>query len=336
MSAGAGERYVAIDNVCAWPNLTLLADGSIAAAIYNQPVHGRWYGDVECWASTDGGRLWTRRSVPARGEPPGNRMNVAAGRTAAGTYVVLASGWSPVLEPGDESHSTPPEDGVLRALVCRSDDHGHQWTCDGTFVLPDESTPAPVPFGDVVDGDAGLLATSAYHRFRPGRRIAYFYVSTDGGASWRPRARIGADDCSETALLHLGSGEWLAACRTLRDAHLRLFRSRDDGLTWGDEGPLTLPRQHPAHLLRLADGRILLVYGMRNQGLYGIGARLSPDDGATWGPPRLLVGLDDATDGGYPSSVQMPDGTIVTAYYANRIACHRRYHMGVLRWSPEE
>lgn len=335
MSAGAGERYVAIDNVCAWPNLTLLADGSIAAAIYNQPVHGRWYGDVECWVSTDGGRLWARRSVPARGEPPGNRMNVAAGRTAAGTYVVLASGWSPVLEPGDESHSTPPEDGVLRALVCRSDDHGHQWTWDGTFVLPDESAPAPVPFGDVVEGDAGLLAASAYHRHRPGRRLAYFYVSTDGGASWRPRARIGADDCSETAVLHLGSGEWLAACRTLRDAHLRLFRSRDDGLTWRDEGPLTLPRQHPAHLLRLADGRILLVYGMRNQGLYGIGARLSPDDGATWGPPRLLVGLDDATDGGYPSSVQMPDGTIVTAYYANRIACHRRYHMGVLRWSPK-
>ena len=261
-------------------------------------------------------------------------MNVAAGRTAAGTYVVLASGWSPVLEPGDESRSTPPEDGVLRALVCRSEDHGHRWNREGTFVLPDESAPAPIPFGDVVEGDAGLLAASAYHRYRPGRRIAYFYVSTDRGASWRLRAGIGADDCSETALLHLGSGEWLAACRTLRDAHLRLFRSRDDGLTWRDEGPLTLPRQHPAHLLRLADGRILLVYGMRNQGLYGIGARLSPDDGATWGPPRLLVDLDDATDGGYPSSVQMPDGTIVTAYYANRVACHRRYHMGVLRWSP--
>lgn len=336
MSAEPVERYVAIDNVCAWPNLTLLADGSIAVTVYNQPVHGRWYGDVECWASTDGGRLWTRLSVPARGEPPGNRMNVAAGRTAAGTFLVLASGWTPVLEPGDEGLGKPPEHGVLRALVCRSEDHGHVWTHEGTFVLPDESAPAPLPFGDVVEGDGGLLAASAYHRYQSGRNTAYFYVSTDNGASWRPRARIGADDCNETALLHMGSGEWLAACRTLRDAHLQLFRSRDDGHAWSDEGPLTLPRQHPAHLLRLADGRILLVYGKRNQGLYGISSRLSADDGATWGPPRLLVDLDDATDGGYPSSVQMPDGTIVTAYYANRIAGHRRYHMGVVRWSAGE
>ena len=192
MSADPTERYVAIDNVCAWPNLTLLADGSIAVTVYNQPVHGRWYGDVECWASTDGGRLWTRLSVPARGEPPGNRMNVAAGRTAAGTFLVLASGWTPVLEPGDEGLGKPPEHGVLRALVCRSEDHGHVWTHEGTFVLPDESAPAPLPFGDVVEGDGGLLAASAYHRYQSGRNTAYFYVSTDNGASWRPRARIAA------------------------------------------------------------------------------------------------------------------------------------------------
>jgi hypothetical protein len=35
------KRYVAIDNVCAWPNLTLLKDGTIIATIFNQPSHGR-------------------------------------------------------------------------------------------------------------------------------------------------------------------------------------------------------------------------------------------------------------------------------------------------------
>ena len=29
-------RYVVVDNVCAWPNLTLLRDGTIAAIIHNQ------------------------------------------------------------------------------------------------------------------------------------------------------------------------------------------------------------------------------------------------------------------------------------------------------------
>ena len=41
------ERYIAVDNVCAWPNLTRLDDGTILAAIYNRPVHGRWHGTQE-------------------------------------------------------------------------------------------------------------------------------------------------------------------------------------------------------------------------------------------------------------------------------------------------
>ena len=34
------ERFVAIDNVCAWPNLTVLRDGTLVATIFNQPSHG--------------------------------------------------------------------------------------------------------------------------------------------------------------------------------------------------------------------------------------------------------------------------------------------------------
>jgi len=42
------ERYVAVDNVCAWPNLTVLRDGTIIATIFNSPSHGRVEGEVEC------------------------------------------------------------------------------------------------------------------------------------------------------------------------------------------------------------------------------------------------------------------------------------------------
>ena len=41
-------RYVAIDNVCAWPQLTVLREGTIAAIIHNQPAHGLREGDIEC------------------------------------------------------------------------------------------------------------------------------------------------------------------------------------------------------------------------------------------------------------------------------------------------
>jgi hypothetical protein len=88
-------------------------------------------------------------------------------------------------------------------------------------------------------------------------------------------------------------------------------------------------------LLQLADSRILLVYGTRTRGQYGVAARLSADEGRTWSAPILLVDLEDAGDGGYPSSVQLDDGTIVTAHYANQILAHRRYHMGVVRWHAD-
>ena len=93
MAAQVSERYVAIDNVCAWPNLTLLPDGTLIATIHNEPSHGHHEGDVECWASNDGGRSWKLRGVPAPHESGTVRMNVAAGLAHDGSLIVLSSGW---------------------------------------------------------------------------------------------------------------------------------------------------------------------------------------------------------------------------------------------------
>lgn len=93
--------------------------------------------------------------------------------------------------------------------------------------------------------------------------------------------------------------------------------------------------QHPASLLRLADGRILLTYGIREKGNHAIGVRLSADEGRTWGAASPIVTFPHARDSGYPSTVQLSDPTLVTAWYANGIPQHERFHMGVLRWTLE-
>jgi hypothetical protein len=61
--------------------------------------------------------------------------------------------------------------------------------------------------------------------------------------------------------------------------------------------------------------------------------RLSDDEGQSWQAPRTLVNLHTSADCGYPSSAQLTDGTLVTAYYSRGIAEHGRYHMGVVRWA---
>lgn len=107
------RRVVAIENVCAWPNLTVLRDGAIAATVHNQPAHGTREGDIECWASSDG-LQWTKRSTVTRHKPNTIRMNAAAGLAADGDLVVLCSGWTNEKSPQRPKQS-PFRDAILRA-----------------------------------------------------------------------------------------------------------------------------------------------------------------------------------------------------------------------------
>jgi hypothetical protein len=84
--------------------------------------------------------------------------------------------------------------------------------------------------------------------------------------------------------------------------------------------------------MKLADGRILLTFGNRNWGNFGVDARLSEDNGEIWSPPFRLASCP-FPDCGYPSNVQLPDGSVVTAYYT-QVSEDYHYEMRVARWNP--
>ena len=88
---------------------------------------------------------------------------------------------------------------------------------------------------------------------------------------------------------------------------------------------------HPAHLLRLHDGRVLCTYGYRREP-FGVRACLSADGGRTWDIDNEIVLRADGTDRdlGYPSSVQFPGGDIFTAYYIHHSDPAR--YIGGTRW----
>jgi hypothetical protein len=326
------ERYIAIDKVCAWPNLTQMPDGALIATIFNQPTHGGWEGDVECWASEDDGRLWALRGVPAPHEPTTNRMNVAAGLARDGSLIVLASGWNDRPPVGD--YSRPRGADVLRLWTCRSADGGRTWRRSESL-YPPTAEDRVIPFGDIVQLADGALGVCLYTWRPTGENSAHFYASTDDGRTWNARAIIQEGNTNETTPVVLSDGRLLVVARTLGDQHMEAFASDDHGHTWQARGPVTLGRQHPGHLLLLRDGRLLLAYGIRNKGLYGVGVRFSTDLGESWEPPQVLVDLEDATDGGYPATAQATDGTLITAYYCRGIPAHQRYHMGVVRWQAD-
>jgi hypothetical protein len=345
------ERIIAIDHACGWPNLTLLPDGSLAALVWPEPCHGLWEGAAVCWVSSDGGRNWTKRGVPVPHTPGTNRMNLAAGLACDGALVAVVAGWD-----GRPPRGTPAShvgQNLMPPIPARSRDGGHTWENFAVPVAPAEAVgphygdgrrfgqagggASLVPFGDIWPLGDGTLGFMAY------TNRVHFYVSADDGRSWTHRATFGTPDGhNETTWLPLPDGRLIAAARTCGDQHLDLFVSPDSGRTWTFTQAVTGKGEHPAALTALADGGLLLTYGIRTEPLFGIGVRLSRDQGRTWSEPRTLVDMETSTnssdpnptarDGGYPATVQLADGTLVTAYYCKGTPAHTRYHVGVVRW----
>ena len=98
------------------------------------------------------------------------------------------------------------------------------------------------------------------------------------------------------------------------DCGLWAARSTDGGRTWSTPQDTPMKR-FPPHLLNLGDGRILLSYGHRLEP-YGEMACLSRDDGATWDlDNEIMVCNGPNGDLGYPASVRLGDGRILTVFY---------------------
>lgn len=340
------ERFVAIDSACAWPNLSLLPDGKIAAVIWPYTNHGVTEGSAECWVSDDSGLTWTKTGVPMPHAPGTNRMNVAVG-AVGDRLIALVGGWSQ-RRPYERGKSLSSEGAEERARVgavtlspipAISADAGATWT-----PFPDSDLPKRpggkglVPYGRVARLADGGIGVCLY-----GDGV-YFFVSRDGGQTWSRRGTIVEERAThnETTWVQLADGDLYAAARTYGDQRLVGYRSKDGGSTWQPEGALTMPLQIPGDLLRLEDGRVLLSYGARNRGLYGIWVQMGDPKLKAWSAPMLLVDLEGSSefqhsptppsDGGYPSTVQLADGTFVTAYYSRGVPAHQRYHVGVARW----
>jgi len=325
--AGFPRRIVAIDNVCAWPNLQQLRDGSIVAVVFNQPNHGHTQGDVDAWHSADG-RFWNRLGSVTRHEPQTVRMNHGVGLNRDGHLIVLCNGWDKIA-PRRSAESRP-----IVTVGAISRDGGKSWEQLGPVLPAVPGLSYHVPFGDILTAANGDLVAGTYAFSRPKGNV-YAVRSRDGGRTWTHFAPIAQDRHVEAAIVHLGGGKWVAASRRFEFLDLEVFVSDDDAFTWKPAGILDIKPVSSAHLLKLSDGRLLLTYGKRADADRGIDARISKDGGRTWGPVQRLVALANR-DCGYPDAIEFPGGRILLAYYVDGIPEHQRYHMGVLNLTLDE
>lgn len=115
------------------------------------------------------------------------------------------------------------------------------------------------------------------------------------------------------------------------------YTSNDDGKTWKFGTRLghidtTMHNGNPPSLAKLPDGRLAAAWAVRTDP-FGIRARVSSDNGKTWGPELVLRDDGRKYDIGYCQSLARPDGKVVTLYYYTTRE-RPSNHIAATIWTP--
>ena len=219
---------------------------------------------------------------------------------------------------------------ALGRWIRRSSDGGHTWGAPTRI-------PPTAPHGPIELADGRLMFVGIGTRQKRAERNGDILAteSRDQGQTWSVIARIdmfpeykgdapdGHAYLCEPHVVEVTPGRLLAMARHEEIPHeegrgrsvLWQFTSDDGGHSWTEPKPTDILGK-PPHLTNLADGRILVTYGYRHEP-YGQRACVSSDGGETWDYDHEIILRDDAPNGdlGYPASVQLDDGTVMTVYY---------------------
>ena len=221
-------------------------------------------------------------------------------------------------------------DAAMRAFPEDAKKYVGSWTmrsADGgaTFTSP-ARCPVSSPHGPVVMRDGRLIYLGKL--FPEGMDRPFGIVScaeSRDGLHWDVLGEMPLPEnvtngqFHEPHVIELNDGALLCLIRYhYPNGGLGIYKSvsRDGGRTWSTPEDMDI-HGSPPHLLRHSSGAIVLTYGWRHTP-YGQRARISRDDGATWSDEIIL--RNDGPDGdlGYPCSVELPSGDILTVYYQKR------------------
>ncbi len=218
-------------------------------------------------------------------------------------------------------------------------DRGRDW--EGPFRLPNFGAPGIAPRTDyLVNGksDCMLFITAAKENGEEGRPLCV--RTRDGGMTWDLVSWIGPEPEGFSimpASVRLSDTDILVAVRRREGPRrfISAYLSEDNGASWvylndpaPDEG-----EGNPPAMIRLADGRICLVYGYRAEP-FSIRAKLSEDGGRSWGGDIVLRDDGAGRDIGYPRVVQRPDGKVVALYYFTEKGFRPERYIGATIWTP--
>ncbi len=263
-----------------------------------------------------GGRMlvtWFVHSVKAYQTVYSAGIKASAGQSARD----LASGMLESL-----SH-VPTEYSHGGSFIRISEDYGVTWS--ETISMPISSPHGP---NLCRDGSLIYLGKKIYNTETKDDDTAWgricAYRSVNGGYNWEELATIAipdgtrAENFYEPHVIDLPDGRLLGAIRAQGKevAHgftIYTTESTDGGHTWTTPVSLGVSGS-PPHLMLHSSGALICSYG-RREAPFGERALVSYDLGKSWTDDYILDDRANEGDLGYPTSVELDDGRILTVYY---------------------
>jgi sialidase-1 len=294
------------------------------------------FGRVELMRSRDGGDSWSWPQVLM--DSPIDDRDSGVLETDQGTLLVTtftSLAYEPILAraekvaPG-ESGAWPEErlrqwqaahqrvgaedrQAALDVWMVRSTDGGVTWSARYPSLVNSPHGPAQLADGRLLYAGKELWS---------GERRIGVCQSGDDGQTWQWLATIptrNGDDYRQYHELHAAEtadGRLVCQIRNHNPTNASetlQCESSDGGETWSEPQAIGVWGL-PSHLLRLKDDRLLMTYGHRRAPL-GNQARVSTDHGRTWSEAIIISGDGASGDLGYPTTVELDDGTLLTVWY---------------------
>jgi sialidase-1 len=290
------------------------------------------FGQVVSMTSKDDGATWSHARVLSDGaidDRDSGVLETAKGTLLVTTFTSLA--YEASLEKAEKDGKWPVEKlamwkatrdlltpeqrkAELGEWLLRSTDGGLTWSSRVKTIVNSPHGPIQLKDGRVLYAGKQLWT---------GDKKVGVAESKDDGQTWQWLAQIPArkgDDPGhsyhELHAVEAADGTLIAQIRNHNEAskgETLQSESTDGGKTWSEPHSIGVWGL-PSHLLRLRDGRLLMTYGHRRTP-FGNQARVSTDHGKTWGETIILSGDGKGGDLGYPSTVELADGSLLTVWY---------------------
>ncbi len=325
-----------------WPTVVRRQNGDLWVSWSGgRESHVCPFGQVHSMTSHDDGKTWTWPRVlldSATDDRDSGVLETAKGTLLVTTFTSLAyedsfkkasmmaehtdKGWVSKTMPAAQfarwqaAHSRLNDEerqAELGEWVIRSTDGGKSWSNRIPTVV--NSPHGPIQLKD------GRLLYPGKQLWTGDKKIGVA-ESKDDGLTWQWLSEIptrkgddavksyhelhGVEAADGTIIVQIRNHNKADAGGTLQT------ESKDGGKSWTE--PHAISFGLPSHLLRLRDNRLVMTYGHRRPP-FGNQARISSDHGKTWSDPIIISGDGKGGDLGYPSTVELADGTFLTVWY---------------------